>query len=335
MTMARWRSVLASVTVPLTIAGLLALSVSPARAQNRRKSWEIFIYFGEYGGQTVPSAIQSGVVKTYRLDPQLAVLADPNDITSALCEICRNAGDTGPGSQFMIPTSTGNQIPDPVEHCFVGGGPLPVAFDPTSPFYDECDDDVEAVYKYNRQGIVTNGAVERNDREFLLGARFGYNITNHWEVELDLGFAKQRLDMTRNLIPLLQNTVSNPADPFFQQSAEFYEFTWANRDFLKLGYQPSFSAVNPGVLLAMDGMQEIPNVPHRRFSKNPGADIPAVLPMPPDGPQKPGQPDQHRHLQPGAHGGLQLQHQAGQPGGPLPLGGIRQVDTPVRHPVSR
>ena len=88
MTMARRRSFLALVMTPLLVLGILALSVSPTAAQNRRKSWEIFIYFGQYGGQSVPSAIQTGIVKTYRLDASLSHV-DPNT-NQTLCEICRN-----------------------------------------------------------------------------------------------------------------------------------------------------------------------------------------------------------------------------------------------------
>ncbi len=279
MTMGRRRRNAVPTTVLALVIGLLSLFSGTAEAQNRRKSWEVFIYFGEYGGQSVPSVIQKGVVSTYRLDPSIAFF-DPNNNGAAPCILCKNLGQTGPDQQFII-LDPNNPTADPlgVDVCVNStGGALPIAFDANSPYYDECDNDIEAKYRYNSQGIVTNGAVERNDSEFVLGARAGYNITNHWEVELDLGFAKQRLDMTRNLIPLLQQGVSNPADPYFAQQAQFFEFTWANRDFLDLGYEPFFNA--QGGVNVVRGAQEIPNVPHHRFSENSSADIPAVLPMP-------------------------------------------------------
>lgn len=279
----RSRSLLALSTVPLLILGLVALSATPASAQNRRKSWEVFIYFGEYGGQRVPSVIQSGTVRTYRMDPALSETApltgpllDPNTGQPA-CVDCRNAGQTGPGSSFIGAFDPVNGNFNSVDICFDKGVLLPVAFDPN--FLDECDNDVEAVYKYNAKGIVTNGSVERNDREFLLGARGGYNITAHWEAEMDIGFSKQRLDMTKNLIPLLQASVSNPADPYFKRQASFFEFTWANSDFLALGYNPTVDTTT-GIVQSVGGVQEIPNVPQHRYSKTNSADIPAVLPMP-------------------------------------------------------
>ncbi len=281
MTMGRSSMRAAPATFLALVIGLLSLSWGTAEAQNRRKSWEVFIYFGQYGGQSVPSVIQTGVVSTYRLDPSISFF-DPNNNGEAPCDnppFCKNLGQTGPDSQFIILDPDPNVPPQGVDVCVDAmGGALPVAFDANIPFYDECDYDIEAKYRYNAQGIVTNGSVERNDSEFVLGARAGYNITNHWEVELDLGFAKQRLDMTRNLIPLLQQAVSNPADPYFAQQAQFFEFTWANKDFLDLGYEPFFNA--QGGVNVVRGAQEIPNVPQHRFSHNMGADILAVLPMP-------------------------------------------------------
>jgi len=153
-------------------------------------------------------------------------------------------------------------------------------FGPPVAFNDECDDDMEARYVYNSRGIVTNRNVQVNASEFLLGMRVGYNFTRHWEAELDMGFTKQRLDMTQNLIPILQSPVSNPADPYFQRLADFYEFTWANRDYITLGFNPVSDPNDPNIIVRFTGLGEIPNVPQHRFSRNAAADIPAVLPMP-------------------------------------------------------
>jgi hypothetical protein len=224
--------------------------------------------------------VQTGVVSTYRLDPWLAQ-ADPNikDPNTVLCPICRNLGETGPDPAFLGPPNPGTNTPSAVLVCppFYAD---PNLRDTSVPFYDECDDDMEARYIYNRRGIATNGEVQKSDSEFLLGSRIGYNITNHWEVELDLGFAKQRLDMTKNLTNFLTEAVSNPADPWFARQADFFEFTWANRDFTLIGYAPTIDSNDPNIVTGIGGIHEIPNVPQRRFSKNPAADIPAVLPMP-------------------------------------------------------
>jgi hypothetical protein len=86
--------------------------------------------------------------------------------------------------------------------------------------------------------------------------------------------------MPRNLIPMLTEPVSNPADPYFRRLADFFVFTWANIDFVSLGYKPTFVQGDPNTVVGMAGIQEIPNVPQRRWSRNPEGDIPAVLPMP-------------------------------------------------------
>jgi len=283
MSIGRWGKGLRCLTAALLGFAVVLISTSPASAQNRKRAWEIFIYFGEFAGQKVPSAVQQAVVNTYRLDPYYA--RDPNtrqdqapDPNLYVCEICRNLGQTGPGSIFLQPDpNSSDPSPRGVDVCPFGSA---ASRDPNLPYFDECDDDMEARYKYNAHGIITNGEVQKNANEFLLGARVGYNITRHWEVELDLGFAKQRLDMTQNLIPFLSEPVTNPADPWFQRLADFFEFTWANRDFYYLGYQPFLDPADPNVVIDIRGMKEIPNVAHHRFSRNPGADIPAVLPMP-------------------------------------------------------
>jgi len=269
------RTLLAGVITSCLALTALAVSISPASAQNKKKAWEVYIYFGEYGSQTVPFAIQQGVVSTYRLDPIAGARPDPNSPNDRFCLVCRNLGATGPGNQYLGPIVSNSF--SAVEAC--NGVSDPAALDPNTPYLDECDDDLEAKYVYNAKGIITNRNVQVNASEFLLGSRVGYNFTRHWEVELDLGFAKQRLDMTKNLIPILREPVSNPADPFFQRLADFYEFTWANRDYIILGENPQFDSSDPNIIIAFSGLHEIPNVPQHRFSRNAGADIPALLPM--------------------------------------------------------
>lgn len=285
MRIVRLRSLPAGFITACLVLMTLAVSISTVSAQNKKRAWEIYIYFGEYGSQTVPSAIQKGLVSTYRLDPYLAESSDATDPNTRFCLICRNLGATGPTNQYLgppLPPPNPNPSPTIIQACprdSVGNAD-PSALDPNTPYLDECDDDLEASYRYNANGILTNHEVQRNSSEFLLGGRLGYNITRHWEVELDLGFAKQRLDMTKNLIPLLTEKVSNPADPFFQRLADFYEFTWANRDYLTLGLAPQFSSTDPNIVASFTGLHEIPNVPQHRFSRNAGADIPALFPMP-------------------------------------------------------
>jgi len=100
MRIVRSRSLLALATSLGLAAALLATSISPASAQNKKKSWEIYIYFGDYGSQSIPTAIQRGVVTTYRLDPTAAeFLTDPNNKRVTQCVICRNLGDPGPIKQ--------------------------------------------------------------------------------------------------------------------------------------------------------------------------------------------------------------------------------------------
>ncbi|MBI3450474.1 MAG: outer membrane beta-barrel protein [Acidobacteria bacterium] len=292
MRIVRTRSLLALATSLGLAAALLVTSITPASAQNKKKAWEVYIYFGDYGSQTVPTAIQRGVVTTYRLDPTAAeyIIQDPNTtVRTVQCVICKNLGATGPNDQFLGPIASNTFTA--VEACPRNSGEAnanlrngdPNSSDPFGPpvnFNDECDDDMEAKYVYNAKGIVTNHDVQVNASEFLLGMRFGYNFTRHWEAEMDLGFTKQRLDMTQNLIPILRTPVSNPADPYFQRLADFYEFTWANRDYITLGFNPVTDQADPNIIVRFTGLGEIPNVPQHRYSKNAAADIPAVLPMP-------------------------------------------------------
>ncbi len=143
--------------------------------------------------------------------------------------------------------------------------------DPRLPYFDECDGDQESRYIYNGSGITTNGAIQKDDSEFMLGLRGGYNITRHWEVEVDLGFGKQRLDLTQNLVPLLQASVSDLSDPRASALAKFYQFTWANDD---------YSSLVP----TQGAPQEMPNVVASRIAKDPAFNIPAYFPIRPSDP---------------------------------------------------
>ena len=83
--------------------------------------------------------------------------------------------------------------------------------------------------------------------------RAGYNITRHIEVEVDLGFGKQRLDLTKNRDPLLVVSINPATDPnafaalglgmTLDQArailAEFYQFTWANVDYSTIAGSPN------------------------------------------------------------------------------------------------
>ena len=62
------------------VAAATLIVVTPTQAQNKKNSWEVFLYFGSSFANEIPSAIQQGSVTNYRLEPQLLV-ADPNDPT--------------------------------------------------------------------------------------------------------------------------------------------------------------------------------------------------------------------------------------------------------------
>jgi hypothetical protein len=270
-----------------TIGLVVSLFAAPAMAQNKKNSWEVFIYFGGFFANEVPSAIQMGEVTTYRVEPKFydpnggcggpclpppnptgGPDPDPNDINQVFTP---NAGLVGgnqgappdpyypfmvdQGTQFGLPPCSNNSYP-------LGPG------DPRAPYYDECDNDQEGRYLYNAGGIPTNGEIQRDDSEFTLGLRGGYNITRHWEVEFDLGFGKQRLDLTQNRIPLLTTSINDITDPRAQELAQFYQFSWANIDYDSI-VSPPTGPVN-----------ELPNVIASRPANDPTYTIPVYYPVP-------------------------------------------------------
>jgi hypothetical protein len=279
----RWFHVPGHVLALLTI--FVVAGTAPALAQNKKNSWEVFIYFGGFFSNELPSATQSGQVQTYRVEPLVTI--DPNSID----EVYRpdlglvggdqtSAGPNDPNYSypFFNPDAAG-QFGNPP--CLGNLARITDPNDPRVPYADECDDDMEAMWRYNANGIVTNGEVQRDDAEFTLGIRTGYNITRHWEVELDIGFGKQRLDLTQNLVPLLTLSTNDISNPNAAALAQFYQFTWANRDY---GY------LVPG--LSATGTGEHPNVFASRIAPDPNYNIPLYFPnrptdipayVPPDG----------------------------------------------------
>ncbi len=252
----------------LCLVAALAAAALPARAQNKRSSWEIFIYFGGYFANDVPAARQFGEITTTRAEPFAAF--DPNDVDSYFI---RNLGNVGghsltidpsvypfqelPSSQFFGNTPCNNSGRPPDDPSNPRPGIIP--------YFDECDNDQEARWRYNAGGrpIDTNGEIQRDDSEFALGIRAGYNFTRHWEIELDLGFGKQRLDLTQNLIPLLADPI-DLSDSRAAQLAKFYEFTWANVDYQSL--------------LSTTGLGELPRVVASRPATDPNYTIPIYFP---------------------------------------------------------
>ncbi|HKY32028.1 MAG TPA: hypothetical protein VJV23_05780 [Candidatus Polarisedimenticolia bacterium] len=254
------------------VATIVVMSGAPAMAQNKKNSWEVFIYFGGFFGHDLPSASQFGRVSTFRTEPLFAdpnfTLNPANDPTDVNQVFVPNSGLVG-GDQSMDPNYPFNVMAggqfgsDP---CNGDAGPLTGPGDDRAPYYDECDADQESVWIYNANRIVTNGEVQTDDSEFVLGIRGGYNITRHWEIEVDLGFGKQRLDLTQELIPLLTTPIMDITDPRARQLAQFYQFTWANVDYDSLVPQ------SPGIL------QEHPNVVASRRANDPNYDIPIYYP---------------------------------------------------------
>jgi len=252
-----------------TLRGFVAVTVlcflaAPAMAQNKKNSWEVFLYFGSFYSNDIPSAKQFGNITTYRTDPFFAV--DPTNLAEVFTpNLGKVGGQNPPDPNYPfdpVAGDPGNQFGS--EPCLGNNGPL-VANDPREPFYDECDNDQESRYLYNANGITTNGAIQRDDSEFTLGIRGGYNFTRHWEFEFDLGFGKQRVDLTKNLAPLLHASVDDVNDPLADDLADFYQFTWANIDYYSI---------------VVDGFNgEHPNVVASRRGANPTFDIPKYFPF--------------------------------------------------------
>ena len=226
----------------LALLLILAAGTAPSWAQNKKNSWEVFIYFGGFFSNEVPSATQSGEVQTYRVEPSLAFApwGDPNNLDDVYRPDLglvggdqTSAGPNDPNYNYPFNTPALAQVfgnPPCLGDLSRPGGPFDMV-PGRAAYADECDDDLEALWKYNASGIVTNGEIQKDDTEFTLGIRTGYNITRHWEVEFDIGFGKQRLDLTQNLVPLLTLSTNDIANPSAQALADFYQFTWANRDY--------------------------------------------------------------------------------------------------------
>jgi len=264
-----WVRVRAHVLALLTLFAVFLGGTAPAWAQNKKNSWEVFLYFGGFFSNEVPSATQTGEVQTFRVEPSLAV--DPNNLD----EVYRpNLGLIGGNLPINGPNDPNYNYPffNDVFAQFgmapcLGQLSKPSPSDARAPFDDECDTDLEALWRYNASGIVTNGEIQKDDAEFTLGIRAGYNITRHWEVEFDVGFGKQRLDLTQNLVPLLTVSTNDISNPNAAALAKFYQFTWANRDYLYL--VPGLSATGTG---------EHPNVISSRIAPDPNYNIPLYFP---------------------------------------------------------
>jgi len=243
-----------------TVCGLVFLSAASAWAQNRKNSWEVFLYFGGNYAHNIPSAVQTGRIQTYRVEPVFAQIpSDPNQVyTPNLGLVGGHTLSSDPNSvnfpgnyPFQIGTNAGYTSNPP---CLGSNAPLGPA-DPRAPYYDECDNDQESLYVYNAGQRPTNGEIQTDESEFSLGLRAGYNITRHLEVEVDFGFGKQRVDLTKNRDPILGASI-NPvtdANAFAALGlgmtlaearailAEFYQFTWANVDYWTIVGSPSQS----------------------------------------------------------------------------------------------
>ena len=241
---------------------LLGLGVAPSLAQNKKHSWEVFLYFGSFYQTDIPSAKQYGNITTYRTDPSFAL--DPNDLSQVFTpNMGKVGGDQSGDPNYPFNTGPNNQFQS--APCNNDNGPLDPAGDPRAPFYDECDNDQESRYIYNAKRITSNGEIQRDDSEFTLGIRGGYNFTRHWEFEFDMGFGKQRVDLTKNLIPLLHASVNDVNDPLANDLADFYQFTWANIDWASI---------------VVDGLNgEHPNVVASRRAADPNYNIPIYYPV--------------------------------------------------------
>ena len=264
-------------------AAILAVALSstlPTLAQNKKNSWEVFIYFGGFYSEQIPSARQFGEITTYRVAPEFMFPApflgnpfgDPNDITQVFTP---NAGLVG-GDQTNDPNFAFIEDPGAMlffPPCNANVSKLTDPNDSRAPYFDECDPDIEAIWRYNASGIKTNDEIQKDSSEFMLGLRAGYNITRHWEVELDVGFGKQRIDLTQNLIPMLTQPMSQVAacPSVACDLAAFYQFTWGNRDYDT--HVPSIPRDVPG---------EHPLVISSRSANDPNYNLPMYYPQPRD-----------------------------------------------------
>ena len=257
------------------VATVLTMCAAPATAQNKKHSWEVFLYFGSFYKNDIPSATQYGDIRTFRTEPDFARQNgdDPNILSNVVTpNLGKVGGEDPPDPNYAFYTDPGTQFG--MAPCLGNG----MHFDPNNtsdmrgPYLDECDNDQESRYIYNASHINTNGAIQKADSEFTLGLRAGYSFTRHWEAEFDLGFGKQRVDLTQNLNPLLTASINDLSDPRARQLAQFYQFTWANIDYLSLVYLPS------------QGQGEHPFVVASRHAANPTYNIPMYFPIRPDDP---------------------------------------------------
>ncbi|HEY3175704.1 MAG TPA: hypothetical protein VGK94_08080 [Candidatus Polarisedimenticolia bacterium] len=247
------------------VAAVVVLCSVPAMAQNKKNSWEVFLYFGGFFANDIPSAIQKGQITETRVEPYRAY--DSFDSTTYYVPNLGKVGGDGTGDpNYPFTTGFGGQFFS--APCNGSKAPLDPNGDPRAPYFDECDGDQETEWLYNATGIKTNGAVQTDDSEFQLGLRGGYNITRHLEVEVDIGFGKQRVDLTKNLDPLLTASINDISDPRARALAEFYQFTWANADYRSI------------VLLSTDQEfpGEHPNVISSRHAADPNYNIPLYFP---------------------------------------------------------
>ena len=155
------RAILRMATRVALLAVVLSVAFLPASAQNKKKSWEIFIYFGGFFGNEIPSATQTGVALTYRTDPLLALNSDPTDINSVFVP---NLGRVG-GDQTSMGVNDPNytypfepQATAPFQFnqppCSGDFSSLDPNGDFRTPYFDECDGDQESRWVYNASGIA-------------------------------------------------------------------------------------------------------------------------------------------------------------------------------------
>ena len=270
------KTLLRKATRVLLVAVIFSMFSLPTMAQNKKGSWEIFIYFGSFFANDVPSAKQFGDIRNYRVSPEFLNLPFPSDPPTS----ANNRSDV---ERFNLGRVGGDQSADPTTYPFVTGqssqvfqppcngnfGTLDPNGDARTSFFDECDGDQETRYLYNASGVQTNGELQRDESEFMLGIRGGYNITRHWEIELDIGFGKQRIDLTRNLEPFLRastNDISMMNAELRDKLAAFYEFTWSNFDWQSIYARNPLTGdstgEHPAVIASRSAVDSTYNIPH-------------------------------------------------------------------------